>query len=278
MSDQGVVTGIFEDTSTTGPVNALPLSSEDRAILDLESPTVAGHTCKVLVLGSPAPDIDALRAAVEAGLDAAPALTRRLGFADAGPAWVPDRGFDIERHVVERPQCARSPAALPGSVADSSPSAWTGPFRCGASTCCASKTAAPRSSGASITRWRTARPPCASCERCCAARLEPHRASTHARPSAPRTPPSDARRRAHWERSSGASSRARGAVRRSTGGSVPAAGWRSPRRRSVPCTTPPGGSPAPPSTTPCWPPWRAACATGSKSITAAWATCGSRCP
>ena len=29
---------------------AIPLSPEDRAILDLESPRIAGHTCKVIVL------------------------------------------------------------------------------------------------------------------------------------------------------------------------------------------------------------------------------------
>ncbi len=116
MSDQGVVARILEGASTPRPVNALPLSSEDRAILDLESPTVAGHTCKVLVLESPAPDIDALRAAVEGRLDAAPALKRRLGVADAGPAWVPDQGFDIERHVVERPRVL-APGSLPGEVA-----------------------------------------------------------------------------------------------------------------------------------------------------------------
>ena len=83
-----------------------PLSSEDRAILELESPTVAGHTCKVIVLGSPAPDIDALRAAVEGRLDAAPALKRRLGVAPSGPAWVPDQSFDIDRHVIELPECS----------------------------------------------------------------------------------------------------------------------------------------------------------------------------
>jgi diacylglycerol O-acyltransferase len=97
-------------------VSALPLSSEDRAILDLESPTVAGHTCKVIVLGPPAPDVDALRAAVERGLDGAPALRRRLGGTDAAPAWVPDESFDIARHVVARPEPIE-PASLPAEVA-----------------------------------------------------------------------------------------------------------------------------------------------------------------
>jgi Wax ester synthase/diacylglycerol acyltransferase catalytic domain/WS/DGAT C-terminal domain len=85
-------------------VNALPLTDEDRAILALESPTVAGHTCKVIVVAPPAPSTDHLRAAIEKRLDEAPALRRRLGDSEAEPAWVPDEGFDIAQHVVGRPQ------------------------------------------------------------------------------------------------------------------------------------------------------------------------------
>lgn len=97
-------------------MDPLPLSSEDRAILELESATVAGHTCKVIVLGPPTPDIDALRAVIHERLVAAPALERRLGGTDAAPAWVPDESFDVGRHVVEgtEPFCADS---LPGQVA-----------------------------------------------------------------------------------------------------------------------------------------------------------------
>ncbi len=94
-----------------------PLSPEDRAILALESPTVAGHTCKVIVLGAPAPGIGALRGAVEGRLDAAPALTWRLGGAPSAPEWVPDESFEIERHVIEHPEPLQ-PAQLAGSVAD----------------------------------------------------------------------------------------------------------------------------------------------------------------
>jgi diacylglycerol O-acyltransferase / wax synthase len=96
-------------------VNALPLSSEDRAILELESPTVAGHTCKVIVLGPPAPNVGELRAAIESRLDAAPALKRRLGGTDTAPAWVTDESFDIARHVVERPETI-APGSLPAEV------------------------------------------------------------------------------------------------------------------------------------------------------------------
>jgi diacylglycerol O-acyltransferase / wax synthase len=85
-------------------VNALPLTPEDRAVLALESPTVAGHTCKVIVVAPPAPDTEVLRVAIGKRLDSAPALKRRLGDADAGPAWVADDDFDIVRHVVGRMQ------------------------------------------------------------------------------------------------------------------------------------------------------------------------------
>ena len=85
-------------------MNMVPLTPEDRAILALECATVAGHTCKVIVLEPPAPAIDDLRAAIENRLDAAPALIRRLGDSESGPAWVPDEDFGIARHVVGRPE------------------------------------------------------------------------------------------------------------------------------------------------------------------------------
>jgi len=59
-----------------GPV---PLSSEDLAILALESPTVAGHTCKVMRLGPSSPGVTELRERIAQRIDLTPALTRRLG-------------------------------------------------------------------------------------------------------------------------------------------------------------------------------------------------------
>jgi WS/DGAT/MGAT family acyltransferase len=79
---------------------AVLLTPEDRAILALESDTIAGHTCKVVVLGAGAPDVDALRCAIAGRLDAAPQLTCRLGGDADTPAWVPDEAFDPARHVV----------------------------------------------------------------------------------------------------------------------------------------------------------------------------------
>jgi diacylglycerol O-acyltransferase len=84
-------------------VEAIPLSSEDRAILTMESDTVAGHTCKVVLLGAGAPDEATLRALVAERLSETPALTRRLGGTEDAPAWVPDAGFDISRHIGDAP-------------------------------------------------------------------------------------------------------------------------------------------------------------------------------
>ena len=77
----------------------IPLAPEDRAILALESPTIAGHTCKVARLGGAPLDVDALRARIAERIALAPALTRRLG-GDAGePSWIPDADFDVAHHV-----------------------------------------------------------------------------------------------------------------------------------------------------------------------------------
>ena len=78
---------------------AIPLSGEDRAILALEKGSVVGHTCKVVVVDGPIA-IGELRAAVDARLDDAPELRRRLGGPDAAPEWVPATDFRIEKHVV----------------------------------------------------------------------------------------------------------------------------------------------------------------------------------
>ena len=78
----------------------VPLTPEDRAILALESETIAGHTCKVVVLGPGAPDVEALRTAIAGRIAAAPQLACRLGGAPDAPAWVPDERFDAAHHVV----------------------------------------------------------------------------------------------------------------------------------------------------------------------------------
>ncbi len=82
---------------------AEPVQAEDLAILALEGPTVAGHACKVVVLADGAPRVEAIREEVGRRLGVAPGLTRRLGEAGGAPAWVPDEGFDLDRHVVACP-------------------------------------------------------------------------------------------------------------------------------------------------------------------------------
>jgi diacylglycerol O-acyltransferase len=78
----------------------IPLGPEDRAILELESATIAGHTCKVVRLGAGAPDVARLRERIAERISLAPLLTRRLGGAAGAPAWVLDEDFDVARHVV----------------------------------------------------------------------------------------------------------------------------------------------------------------------------------
>jgi diacylglycerol O-acyltransferase / wax synthase len=78
------------------------LSAEDRAILAMESPTIAGHTCKVIHLSESAPDLEQLRARIAERIHLAPALTRRLTTGrDGTPGWVPDPDFSVAHHVVE---------------------------------------------------------------------------------------------------------------------------------------------------------------------------------
>jgi len=99
-------------------VEAVPLTSEDQAILALESATVVGHTCKIIRVGTDAPGLAALRARVAERLGSTPALTHRLAETPAGPAWVRDDQFDLTNHVTAVPGAPREPATVPSVVAD----------------------------------------------------------------------------------------------------------------------------------------------------------------
>ena len=77
----------------------IPLSAEDRAILALESETIVGHTCKVLVVEAPAVGADPLRETVAARIGSAPELTYRLAGTDDAPVWQPDPGVDVAAQV-----------------------------------------------------------------------------------------------------------------------------------------------------------------------------------
>ena len=95
-----------------------PLTSEDQAILALESAIIVGHTCKVVFVGTGAPSLSDLRARIAERLGATPALTRRLAETPAGPAWVSDDRFDLSAHVTEVPGAPRDPASVRSVVAD----------------------------------------------------------------------------------------------------------------------------------------------------------------
>jgi hypothetical protein len=96
----------------------VPLQPEDRAILDLECETIAGHTCKVIRIGPGAPGIEDVRRLVERRLGDAPELGWRLGGTAEEPAWVSAEGFSVDRRVrpLERGEPLREDE-IPAAVA-----------------------------------------------------------------------------------------------------------------------------------------------------------------
>jgi diacylglycerol O-acyltransferase / wax synthase len=99
-------------------VHALPLSSEDRAILALESEWVAGHCCKVIILRGEPPTLEQLRSSIAGRIGAAPELTRRLAGTTDFPAWVQSDEFDPELHLVGVDRSPVDDAGLRELVAD----------------------------------------------------------------------------------------------------------------------------------------------------------------
>lgn len=79
---------------------ARPLSDEDLAILALECETVAGHTCKVLLLEDRV-DVRDLRASIGSRLDRAPELRQRLTEVDGALCWSSDDRLELGEHVFE---------------------------------------------------------------------------------------------------------------------------------------------------------------------------------
>ncbi len=80
---------------------AEPLAVDDARILALESPVIAGHTLKLVLLepDAAALDLDALRASVSDRLAQVPRATERVDTSGPEPCWVPATDFDIARHV-----------------------------------------------------------------------------------------------------------------------------------------------------------------------------------
>jgi hypothetical protein len=77
----------------------LAVQPEDLAILDLECPTIVGHTCKVIRLAPGPVDVAALRHRVASRIEEVPILTRRLGGSATARTWIVDESFDIDRHI-----------------------------------------------------------------------------------------------------------------------------------------------------------------------------------
>ena len=76
------------------------LTAEDVAILDLESPTIAGHTCKAIVIedGTGAPTLDDVRAHIAERLARVPRCCECLSV-DPTPTWGDPEPVSIEDHV-----------------------------------------------------------------------------------------------------------------------------------------------------------------------------------
>jgi diacylglycerol O-acyltransferase len=93
------------------------LSREDLRILALENETVAGHTCKVILVHGQL-DPDQLRSSIAGRLDRAPRLGVRLTERDGAPWWAPDPELDLAAHVVPcDPAGAGDDAGLRAAVA-----------------------------------------------------------------------------------------------------------------------------------------------------------------
>lgn len=80
-------------------MNPIPLTEEDKAILDLEGDHVVGHTCVVVILEGDIPSVDGLRDHIAARMAHAPLLRRRLRQGDSGFEWVELADIDLGAHV-----------------------------------------------------------------------------------------------------------------------------------------------------------------------------------
>jgi WS/DGAT/MGAT family acyltransferase len=98
-------------SAATEPAS-VPLSDEDRAILELECATVVGHVLHTVLLDGPP------LAAADLRLPAAPELRYRLAGTADRPVWVPAPELDLAAHVTDAPDGPYGPEALRALVAD----------------------------------------------------------------------------------------------------------------------------------------------------------------
>jgi hypothetical protein len=80
-------------------MDPVPLTGDDKAILDLEGDHIVGHTCTVVILEGAVPSVDDLRSQIAARMAHAPLLRRRLHRGDSGFEWVETADIDLADHV-----------------------------------------------------------------------------------------------------------------------------------------------------------------------------------
>lgn len=79
---------------------SVPLAYADLKILEIEGPTIAGHTCKVVRVAAPGVDFDQLFGDIASRIESVPEMRWKLGGEPDAPAWVPDMDFRLDRHLV----------------------------------------------------------------------------------------------------------------------------------------------------------------------------------
>ncbi|MGK2955083.1 MAG: wax ester/triacylglycerol synthase domain-containing protein [Solirubrobacterales bacterium] len=78
----------------------IPLDEQDLRILELEGPTLVGHTCKVVRLEAPGVEFDALMESVAGKVTSVPELMWKLDQRPGSTDWIHDEDFRIDRHLV----------------------------------------------------------------------------------------------------------------------------------------------------------------------------------
>jgi len=77
----------------------IPLDEQDIRILEVEGPTIVGHTCKVIRLEPPGIAFDRLFGLVSEKIGSVPELRWKLGSGPDGISWVEDEEFRLDRHL-----------------------------------------------------------------------------------------------------------------------------------------------------------------------------------
>jgi diacylglycerol O-acyltransferase / wax synthase len=79
----------------------IPLTEEDLAILRLEGPTIAGHTCKVVLIEGEGVEFDQFFRLVAERIEGVPELRRRLHEEEGRCFWRQVETFRLEDHLTE---------------------------------------------------------------------------------------------------------------------------------------------------------------------------------